>query len=41
MAISDAKKFKILQKDLIIGVKTARTLQELIALLERKLKEYS
>jgi hypothetical protein len=37
----DIQKFKILRKDLIIGIKRARSLDDLIALLERKVKEYN
>ncbi|MHA1649229.1 MAG: hypothetical protein ACTSYB_03465 [Candidatus Helarchaeota archaeon] len=39
--ITDVKKFKILRKDLIFGIKRARTLDDIIALLARKIKEYS
>jgi hypothetical protein len=39
--LTDVHKFKILRKDLIIGIKLARTLDDLIALLERKVKEYN
>ena len=38
--VTDVYKFKVLRKDLIIGIKRARTLDDLIALLERKVKEY-
>ncbi|MHA1269966.1 MAG: hypothetical protein ACTSPY_09300 [Candidatus Helarchaeota archaeon] len=37
--ISDKKKFKILQRDLLLGLKYARTLDEIIMLLERKIRE--
>jgi len=37
--ISDKKKFKIVKKDLLVGLKYARTLDEIIALLKRKIRE--
>ncbi|MHA1266679.1 MAG: hypothetical protein ACTSRS_15695 [Candidatus Helarchaeota archaeon] len=39
--VTDIKKFKILRKDLLIGIKRARTLDDIIALLARKIKEYA
>ncbi|MBD3229095.1 MAG: hypothetical protein GF329_12980 [Candidatus Lokiarchaeota archaeon] len=39
--ISDLKKFKIAKKDILVGIKYARTLDELISLLERKINELS
>ncbi len=40
-AIPDRKKFKILRKDLLIGLRRARSIDDIIALLERKVREYS
>ena len=39
-SVTDRKKFKILRKDLIYGLKRARSLDDIISLLGRKLKEY-
>ncbi len=40
-AIPDQRKFKILRRDLLVGIKRARNLDDIIALLGRKVKEYS
>ncbi len=37
----DQKRFKILRRDLIVGLKRARTIDDIIALLARKVKEFS
>jgi len=38
--VTDKRKFKILRKDIIYGLKRARTLDDIITLLGRKIKEY-